>query len=266
MSLNLIKELHAILLEGVRGSEKLRGEFRKCQVHIGPQGTPMEQATYVPPSPEQLRPLLSSFERFINAKSEIPLLIRLAIIHYQFEAIHPFEDGNGRVGRLLISLLLSSERALPYPMLYLSAYLERYRSDYYNGLLFVSQRGDWPGWISFFLRGVADQAIDGVERAQSLVALRNQWASECQTARTSALLLKLVDHLFRNPFVNLSWARKTLNVGAQSAQNNINQLLERGILKEVTGQKRNRIYAAREVLRILDETPAFDPHASENPQ
>jgi len=264
LSLNLIKELHGILLEGVRGSEKLRGEFRKRQVHIGRDGTPIEHATYVPPSPEQLRPLLTAFERFLNSKCELPLLVRLAMIHYQFEAIHPFEDGNGRLGRLLISLLLNSERALPYPMLYLSAYFERFREQYYDHLLFVSQRGEWSPWIQFFLRGVADQAIDGVERTQSLVALRNRWAAQCQTARTSALLLKLVDNLFRNPFVNLARARAILDVQAQSAQNNINQLIERGILAEVTGKKRNRIYAAKGILQVLDETPAFDARSQEN--
>jgi Fic family protein len=259
LSLNLIKELHAILLEGVRGSEKLRGAFRKCQVYIGPQDSPIEHAIYVPPPPEQLPPLLDAFEFFVNSKSELPLLVRLAMIHYQFEAIHPFEDGNGRLGRLMISLLLDCERALPYPVLYLSAFFERHREQYYDHLLFVSQRGDWSPWIQFFLRGVSDQAIDGAERAQLLVALRNRWAAECQSARASALLLKLMDNLFRNPFVNLARARSILNVQAQSAQNNINQLIERGIVVEVTGQKRNRVYAAKEVLRILDETPAFDP-------
>lgn len=264
LSLNLIKELHGILLHNVRGSDRLRGEFRKCQVHIGPHHSSVEDATYVPPSQEHLRPLLAAFEGFLNSRSELPLLVRLAMIHYQFEAVHPFEDGNGRVGRLLISLLLSSERALPYPVLYLSAFFERYREQYYGHLLSVSQRGEWSAWIQFFLRGVADQAIDGVERAQSLVTLRNRWSSECQTARTSALLLKLVDNLFRNPFVSPTRASVILEVQAQSAQNNINQLIERGILTEVTGQKRNRIYAAKEVLQILDETPVFDARPREN--
>ena len=259
LSLNLIKELHAILLEGVRGCEKLRGAFRKCQVYIGRQDSPIEHAIYVPPPPEQLHSLLDAFERFVNSKNELPLLVRLAMIHYQFEAIHPFEDGNGRLGRLLISLLIDRERALPYLVLYLSAFFERHREQYYAHLLSVSQRGDWSEWIQFFLRGVSDQAIDGVERAQSLVALRNRWAAACQAARASALLLKLMDSLFLNPFVNLARVRSILDVQAQSAQNNINQLIERHILVEVTGQKRNRVYAAMEVLRILDETPAFDP-------
>lgn len=264
LSLNLIKELHGILLEGVRGADRLRGQFRRCQVHLGPHNSTLAQATYVPPSHDLLGALLTAFERFINSKCELPLLVRLAMLHYQFEAIHPFEDGNGRVGRLLISLLLNAERALPHPVLYLSAYFERFRELYYNHLLSVSQRGEWSEWIRFFVRGVADQAIDGVERAQGLVALRNRWALECQTARTSALLLKLIDNLFRNPFVNLARTRQILGVQAQSAQNNIDQLIDKGILAEVTGQKRNRIYAAKEVLRVLDETPAFDPHTPRN--
>lgn len=266
LSLNLIKELHGILLEGVRGAERLRGQFRKCQVHLGSQHTPLSHATYVPPSQDLIGELLAALERFVNSKTELPVLVRLAMIHYQFEAIHPFEDGNGRVGRLLISLLLSADRVLPHPVLYLSAYFERFRERYYHHLLTVSQRGEWSEWIQFFVRGVADQAIDGVERAQSLIALRNRWASECHTARTSALLLKLLDNLFRNPFVNLAKTREMLGVQAQSAQNNIDQLIDKGILIEVTGQKRNRIYAAMELLRILDETPAFDPRPQESPE
>ena len=258
LSLNLIRELHGLLLDGVRGSDQRPGEFRKCQNWIGATRD-IRDAVYVPPPPERLQHALHAFERFVNIPSDLPLLVRLAMIHYQFEAIHPFEDGNGRVGRLLISLLLDSERALPYPVLYLSAYLERFRSQYYDHLRGIGQQGEWVAWIEFFLRGVADQSVDAAERAQSLIALRTRWAEACQTARTSALLLKLVDQLFRNPFVNLASAGRLLDVRPQSAQNNINQLIQRGILAEITGQRRNRIYAARDVLRILEQTPAFDP-------
>ncbi len=263
LSLNLIKELHGILLENVRGADRLRGEFRHRQVHIGPYNASISDATYVPPPPDWLRPLLAAFEKFIHSGSELPLLVRLAMIHYQFEAIHPFEDGNGRVGRLLISLLLSGERALPHPILYLSAFFERFREQYYQHLLSVSQRGEWSAWIEFVLRGFADQAIDGVERAHRLIALHKSWAVECQTARTSALLLRLLDDLFRNPFLNLARAREILGVQAQSAQNHIDLLISRNILTEVTGRKRNRIYTAKEILRVLDETPTFDPRAQE---
>jgi len=258
LSLNLIREIHAVLLDGVRGSDRHPGEFRKCQNWIG-TSRDVADAVYVGPPPEMLQQALSAFERFVNTPNDLPLLLRLAMVHYQFEAIHPFEDGNGRVGRLLISLLLDTERALPYPVLYLSAYLEHHRSRYYEHLRRVSQRGEWSPWIEFFLRGVADQSIDAVERAQRLMALRSRWTLQCQTARTSGLLLKLVDELFRNPYVNLARVREALGVGSQSAQNNIDQLVTRGILAEITGQRRNRIYAARDVLHVLEQTPAFDP-------
>ncbi len=257
LSLNLIRELHAILLDGVRGSDRRPGEFRRCQNWIGSSRN-IEDAIYVPPPAERLAPGLSAFERFVNTPNDLPLLVRLAMIHYQFEALHPFEDGNGRVGRLLLSLLLDSERALPHPVLYLSAYFERNRRDYYEHLLRISQCGAWSEWIQFFLRGVADQSIDAVERAQQLLALRDRWAEGCQTARTSALLLKLLDELFHNPFLTLARAAAQLEVRPQSAQNNINQLIDRGILTEITGHRRNRVYAAREILRILEQTPAFD--------
>jgi len=258
LTLNLIRELHAILLEGVRGAERRPGEFRREQNWIGPAGSRIEDAVYVPPPREHLRPRLDAFERFLNTPSEWPLLVRLAMIHYQFEAIHPFEDGNGRVGRLLVSLLLDSERALPHPVLYLSAYFEKHRTEYYEHLMRVGQRGAWSAWIEFFLRGVADQSIDAVERAQQLVALRERWADACQTARTSALLVRLVDALFHNPIVNVARAGKLLNVRAQSAQNSIDQLIERGILREITGKRRNRVYAAPGILGILEQMPAFD--------
>lgn len=257
LSLNLIRELHGILLADVRGADRRPGEFRTCQNWIG-SGRNIADAIYVPPPHDRLPGLLGAFERFVNTPTDLPLLVRLAMIHYQFEAIHPFEDGNGRVGRLLISLLLDSERALPHPVLYLSAYFDRHRSEYYEHLLHVGQRGAWAEWIAFFLRGVADQAIDAVERAQQLVALRGRWAQLCQTARTSALLLKLLDCLFRNPYVSLASAAALLQVRPQSAQNNIDQLIGHGILAEITGHRRNRVYAAKEILRILEQTPAFD--------
>jgi len=257
LSLNLIRELHGILLESVRGSDRHPGRFRRCQNWIG-TSRHIEDAIYVPPPHERLSELLKAFERFVNTPNEVPLLVRLAMIHYQFEAIHPFEDGNGRVGRLLISLLLESERAIPHPVLYLSAYFERHRTEYYEHLLDVSRQGAWSEWFQFFLRGVADQSIDAVERARQLFTLRDRWAAMCQTARTSALLLKLLDGLFHNPFTNLARATAWLEVQPQSAQNNINQLIKHGILEEITGQRRNRIYAAREILRILEQTPAFD--------
>ncbi len=257
LSLNLVRELHGILLSGVRGAHVRAGEFRAVQNWIGATRR-IEDATYVPPPPERLGPPLDALERFINLPSRIPLLVRIAQAHYQFEAIHPFEDGNGRVGRLIISLMLDNARAIPHPVLYLSAYFERHRDRYYRLLLGVSQRGEWHEWVDYFLHGVTQQSIDAVERSSLLVTLRNEWATKCQTARTSALLLRLVDGLFRNPFLTLASATRLLGTRAQSAQNNINLLIEHEILREVTGQKRNRVYAAPRIIDILEQSPAFD--------
>lgn len=258
LTLNLVRELHGILLQDVRGSDRRPGNFRRVQNWIGPHGVPIARATYVPPPPERLMQALHALEQFINVPGDLPLLLRVAMVHYQFEAIHPFEDGNGRVGRLLISLMLDAERAIPYPVLYLSDYFERHQQTYYRHLLAVSQRGAWTEWLTFVLRGVAEQAIDAVERSAKLMNLRQQWAQKCQQARASALLLRLLDALFVNPFINMRRAADLLNVNPQSAQNNINKLIEAGIVHELTGQKRNRVYVARAVLRTLEETPAFD--------
>jgi Fic family protein len=258
LTLNLIKEVHGILMDRVRGQQRRPGEFRRVQNWIGPHGCPIERARFVPPPPEELMACLSAFEKFINTPNDLPLLVRLAMIHYQFEAIHPFEDGNGRVGRLIISLLLESERAIPYPVLYLSAYFDRCRSEYYDRLLAVSNAGEWPEWVGFFVRGVTEQSIDAVERAGQLLALRDGWAKKCHKARMSALLLKLTDHLFRNPYINVPSVRAAFNIGAQSAQNLVYKLAELGIVREITGQLRNRIWMAPRIVEILEQSPAFD--------
>ncbi len=256
LTLNLIRELHAILLEGVRGSDRHPGEFRLVQNWIGSHGISIQSATYVPPPPERLMQALGAMERFINTPGDMPLLIRIAMVHYQFEAIHPFEDGNGRVGRLLIALMLDAEGAIPHPVLYLSDYFERHRQEYYRILLAVSQKGIWLEWLTFVLHGVAEQAIDSVERSAKLMRLRGEWTKQCQQARASALLLRLLDALFVNPFINMRRAAELLDVNPQSAQNSINKLLEAGILQEMTGRSRNRVYVAGAVLRALEETPA----------
>lgn len=258
LSLNLIREMHGILLDGVRGSDRRPGEFRNCQNMIG-RSRDIRDALYVPPPPDRLPRCLASLERFINQNHDLPLLVRLAMIHYQFEAIHPFEDGNGRVGRLLISLLLAYEKALPLPVLYLSAFFERHRTDYFDHLLAVGQSGAWEAWIGFFLRGVSDEAVDAVERIRTLLALRNEWNARCQSPRASALLPKLVDALFDNPFVTASSASQRLGIGIQSAQRAIDQLLGHGIISEITGRRRGRIYRADRVLIALDQRPEYNP-------
>lgn len=251
MSKKLIREMHRLLLEGVRGQERTPGEFRSDQNWIGSDGGKRRDAIFVPPPPDQLEQCLDSFERYLHEPSTIPPLIRLALIHYQFEAIHPFNDGNGRIGRLLITLLLCMEGILPQPLLYLSAFFEKNRQAYYDGLLGVSQRGAWEEWITFFLRGVAEQSMDAVDRGHRLIQLRQQYHAAIQTARSSALLTRLIDALFDRPAVTVSSARNILGITSPAAQRNIDRLVTEGILHEATGRARNRIWIARDIGDIV---------------
>ncbi len=210
MSLRLIREMHRILMTGVRGAHLTPGEFRTTQNWIGPAGCTLADAIIVPPPVPEMKEALDAFEKHLHAPSDLPPLIRLALIHYQFEAIHPFLDGNGRIGRLLISLLLCEWMLLPSPLLYLSAFLERRRQEYYGRLLAVSQKGEWEAWVGFFLSGVAEQSQDAVARAARLRALQAEYHARLQRARSSALLLKLVDGLFDHPAMTVPGARPRL--------------------------------------------------------
>ncbi len=256
LCLRLIREIHAKLMEGVRGQEQTPGEFRNRQNWIGRPGCSLTQAIYVPPPVEEMQEALHAFEKYLHAQSELPPLIRMALIHYQFEAIHPFLDGNGRVGRLLITLLLCAEGMLSQPLLYLSAFFERRRDEYYRYLLGVSQQGQWNEWISFFLQAVATQARDAIRRSDKLLALWRSYRSKMQAARASALLLRLVDDLFEYPALTNPLASKRLSVTPRAAQLNINKLLDAAILKEATGRARNRVYIAPEIISIIEEEEA----------
>jgi Fic family protein len=250
VSLKLLRELHSRLLKGVRGADKSPGEFRDRQNFIGTPGMSVKDARFVPPPVEEMHGALAAFEHFLRAPSERPFLIDLALLHYQFEAIHPFRDGNGRVGRLLIPLLLCERNILTKPLLYLSAYLERHRAQYMDLLLRVSQKGEWERWIEFFLNGVAEQAIDGVERATKLMILWQDYRKRLQTARMSILAQNLVDQLFQQPAMSVGLAQQVLKVSFASAQNNIMRLVRLGILQEMTGRKRDRIFIAPEILQL----------------
>ncbi|MCZ6636366.1 MAG: Fic family protein [bacterium] len=252
ISLRLIREIHNILMEDVRGGHATPGEFRTSQNWIGPPGCTLQNATYVPPPPDDLMPTLGAWEIFLHNPGDLPLLVQLALVHYQFEAIHPFLDGNGRVGRLLVPLLLCEKGVLPHPMLYLSAYFERHRDAYYRLLLNVSRQGAWMEWITFFVQGVHIQARDAVWRARQLIDCQNRYKDQLQTTRSSAMLIRMVDHLFQSPTTTVSTLAKVLNITFRSAQNNVNKLVDLGILKEITGRRRNRIYLAKEILTILE--------------
>ncbi len=246
----LFCELHRTLLDSVRG-EGGAGELRRIQVHIGPTKR-MTDATFIPAPANELPALLSDMERFIHGETDIPALLRLAMIHYQFEAIHPFHDGNGRIGRLLISLLLSSEGLLTEPLLYLSAYFERNRDEYYRNLREVSTRGDWQQWFLYFLEGVRQQSFDAIETANRLTTLRSVFHERLHTPRATGLLHKMVDHLFISPATTISDAARLLGVTFRSAQQNVDKLIEAKILREVTGQKRNRIFIAPEIVTAIE--------------
>lgn len=251
ISLRLIRDLHAELMTGIRGAYLTPGEFRTSQNWIGPPGCALNEATFVPPPPDEMRIGLDAFERYLHQDDGFPPLVRLALIHYQFEAIHPFLDGNGRVGRLLISLLLHEWKLLPQPLLYLSAFFEHNRAEYYELLLRVSQAGDWSSWIRFFLQGVAEQSVDVVDRARRLFALRERYRTELHAARSSALPLKLVDHLFEHPALTAPQAQALLEVSPRAARMNLSKLQDLGIIQEVTGRARNRVFVAHEVLDLL---------------
>ncbi|HOU59328.1 MAG TPA: Fic family protein [Kiritimatiellia bacterium] len=252
LSLRLIREIHAQLLDGVRGDHLTPGEFRRTQNWIGPAGCTLQDATYVPPPVTQMHECLSTLEKYFHSPSELPPLVRLALVHYQFESIHPFLDGNGRIGRLLITLLLCKERLLPQPLLYLSEFFERKRDEYYRLLLAVSQRGAWHDWISYFLRAVASQSRDAIRRSDQLLALRQAYREKLQEARASALLLQIVDDLFLYPAITNPGTSKRLGITPRAAQLNIDKLVTVGILTEATGQRRNRVYVAAEIVHVLE--------------
>lgn len=251
VSLRLIRELHEKLMTGVRGGTLSPGEFRQSQNWIGSYGSTLISADYVPPPVVEMQSALGDLEIFIHADSDLPPLIRAALIHYQFEAIHPFLDGNGRVGRLLIVLLLCEWGLMPKPMLNLSAYIERYRQEYYDLLLSVSQQGTWEPWFNFFLRGIRDQARDGVNRLQNLQALRMKYQSLIESNRNPKRMAAVVDFLFTRPILSVKQLSNELGLPKKTAGDYCDKLVLAGILKEITGNSRNRVYHAKEILRIL---------------
>lgn len=257
LSRRLICEIHGKLMHGVRGKDRAPGQLRKAQVWIGPEGAPIHLAKFVPPPPgPELERAFHALERFLHAPTELPPVVRLALVHYQFEAIHPFMDGNGRVGRLLVTLMLCLDGVLPQPLLYLSAYFEQHRQRYYDLLLAVSQRAAWNDWLIFFAQGVACEAMDAVDRIRRLVILRDRYIQAVQQARASSLVVKLVEYLFAQPVVTVAAVAEELEVTPVTAQQHINHLVAANILTETTGRKRNRIYIAKEIVVAIHE-PVF---------
>lgn len=255
VSLRLMRELHERLLAGVRGERATPGEFRRSQNWIGPPGCTLHEATFVPPPVPQMHEALDALEKYLHNDDIYPPLVRLALVHYQFEAIHPFVDGNGRIGRLLLSLLLVQWGLLPLPLLYLSAYFYRHRQGYYDLLLGVSERGAWHDWLLFFLRGVAEQAGDTVRRARKLQDLREEWHKRLAQARTSALLVRLVDALFEWPILTIPQAQRLLRITYPNARRNVDKLVQAGILQLTSDVVYGKTYAATEIINVIEEEP-----------
>lgn len=251
VSLRLLRELHARLMEGVRGGMLTPGAFRRSQNWIGPAASTPDNAPFVPPPLEEMHKALDEMERFIHTETQLSPLIRIGLLHYQFEAIHPFLDGNGRIGRLLIVLLMCAWGLLPQPLLNLSAYFERYRQAYYDYLLAVSREGDWEAWLQFFLRGVHEQASADLLRMQSLNDLRMRYQPIAEGERNSARMSAVIDFLFTRPIFSIRQAADGLDIPYVAAQRYVDRLVGKGLLREVTGYARNRIFRADEILNAL---------------
>lgn len=253
LSLRLIKEIHAKLMGGVRGKHATPGEFRRSQNWIGTPGSTLTTAKFVPPPPNDLLDCLSALERFLHDRT-LPPLIHAALCHYQFEATHPFLDGNGRIGRLLIVLLLIERKILPSPLLYLSAFFETTRSEYYRQLFTVSAEGAWEEWLIYFLSGVASQSADALSRIERINQLLSLW--QTQVVSRSAVAVELIKYLAGNPFVTVKNSAEHLKIAYTTAQRGVQLLVSLGIIAQVGVDKRNRVYCAGKILDILEE-PAF---------
>lgn len=254
MSIRLIKEIHGILLEGVRGKEKTPGEFKKSQNWIGPAGSTLKTASFIPPPPKEALDAMGDLELFLHKNSDIPLLINCALIHYQFETIHPFLDGNGRLGRLLITFYLYWKKALQYPTLYLSYFLKIHRQEYYDRLNLVRERGDYEQWVIFFLKGIIWTCDSALQTIKNLLQLQEEHKNRLIAKKLSSpYAIALLDYLFEKPHLSIKEAASRLNISYQSAKTLMHQFVSIEILKEITGKRRDKRYSYWEYLALLSE-------------
>lgn len=244
LSVRLIKEIHEKLLKGVRGHQLQPGEIRRSQNWIGPGGSNLNSASFIPPPHEVAPEALSDLEKFLHADDHIPPLIKIGLAHAQFETIHPFLDGNGRVGRLLIAFFLFERRQLMQPVLYLSHYFKQHRQEYYDRLQKTRVEGDWEGWIKFFLKGVGDVAEQATETARQIVSLREGHRSiiSDRFGNSAGKANKILELLYRRPTVSINNVRDALEISFPNASALVDKFVESGILVEITGQARNRLY------------------------
>lgn len=248
----LIKETHAVLMEGVRGQEKSPGEFRYSQNWIGGQGSTLKNARYIPPSPDDMLDAMSDLEKYINADDELDALIRAALIHYQFETIHPFLDGNGRVGRLLITLFLMEKKVLTTPALYISYFLKKNRVEYYDRMIAVRAKGNYEQWVKFFLQAIMESAEDATATIDELIVLHDTNVDKISKLGRAAKNAMLVfNYLESNPIIEIRKTAEALGITFNTASSAVNRLVDAGILVQTTDTSRNRTFAYEAYLNIL---------------
>lgn len=254
LSLRLIKNIHKRLLQNTRGSQRSPGEFRRSQNWIGPAGCNLNTATFVPPTVPDMESALADLEKFFHQEDRIPALVKIALIHAQFETIHPFLDGNGRMGRLLITFWLCQQEILSKPLLYLSYYFKENRSEYYDRLMDVRKKGEWENWVKFFLRGVAEVADEATTSAKAILKIKDEVSKKLYSMDNgNSNYQRLLDYLFEQPFIKRSDVEKMLGVSNPTAGNIIETFCQMGILQDCTPQKsRNKLYAFAEYLDILE--------------
>jgi len=247
---NLIKALHRTLLSSVRGKEKDPGNFRRTVVHLGKPGSNVDEAAYIPPKPDDITRLMKNWVEFVK-NSDMDLIIKVAISHYQFEAIHPFMDGNGRVGRLMIPIIMYEQEMIPYPYFYISDYFEQHRPEYYEALRLVDRERDWDAWVKFFLIAVKETAIQIQAKVVSMYDLYG-WVKDEITAMNSQYAQLFLDLLFERPIISAKEILQRLEQPSTQTIYNLTKKFESaGIIREITGQKRNQIYAFDALLDII---------------
>ena len=256
ISLRLIREIHQELMAGVRGAERNPGEFRRSQNWIGAGGCSLAEASYVPPPPHEMLQSLDNLEKFLHSLQPMPTLIKVGLAHAQFETIHPFLDGNGRTGRLLITFLLCEQNILQRPLLYISYYFKKYRTEYYDCLQAVRDSGNWEGWLKFFLRGVYEVAQEAAATARKIVTLKEEHRQLVLNAmgRRSGNAIALLESLYFRPIFTVEHAEKITNLSYPNANTLIKDLSDIGLLQEITGQKRNRAFSYEPYLTVFRDS------------
>jgi Fic family protein len=255
LSVRLVREIHGELLRGVRGSHLTPGELRRSQNWVGPGGSTLAEATFVPPPPSEVGPALTALEAFLHQPDDLPLLVKIGLAHAQFETIHPFLDGNGRVGRLLVTFLLCERQVLAKPVLYLSHYFKRYRQEYYERLQAVRDTGDFEGWIGFFLRGVAEVSLGAADTARRILALREEHRTAIteRMGRAAGNGHRVLERLYEQPIVSVKNVQALLGTTFAGANQVVQRLADLGVLVEITGQARHRRFRYDPYVRLFEE-------------